>query len=216
MASTEPIRVVVADDHPLFREGVVHSLSKRTGITVVGQAESGERALRLTQELLPDVLLLDIGMPGQGGLTTVGQVALACPATKVVMLTVSEDDDDLLTAFKSGARGYLLKGISARELAGAVRAIAGGEVYISPALAVRMLAELTEDRPADPLSDLTAREAEILHLVATGLTNREIGKRLNLAEKTVKHYMTNVLGKLHVRSRLEAALLAVRGTGRQA
>ena len=212
---TDSVRVVVADDHPLFREGVVHSLSKKAGITVIGQAETGEQAVRLTRELLPDVLLLDISMPGEGGLTTVGQVALACPATKVVMLTVSENDDDLLAAFKSGARGYLLKGISARELAGAIRAVADGAVYVSPALAVRMFAELTGDKPADPLAELTPRETEILRLVAEGLTNREIGQRLGLAEKTIKHYMTNVLGKLHVRSRLEAALLAVRRNGRR-
>jgi len=212
---TDPIRVVVADDHPLFREGVVHSLASKAGITVVGQADTGEQALRLARELLPDVLLLDIAMPGQGGLTTAGQVALACPATKVVMLTVSDDEDTLLAAFKAGARGYLLKGVSARELARVIRAVAGGEVYISPALAVRMLADLTGVKQPDPLSELTPRETEILELVARGLTNREIGERLSLAEKTIKHYMTNVLGKLHVRSRLEAAMLAVHHNGRQ-
>jgi DNA-binding NarL/FixJ family response regulator len=211
----DPIRVIVADDHPLFREGVVHSLANRTGITVVGQAQTGEQALRLTRELLPDLLLLDIAMPGQGGLTTVAQVAVACPVTKVVMLTVSEHDDDLLAAFKAGARGYLLKGISARELVGAIRSIAAGDVYVSPTLAVRMLSELTRDAPPDPLSELTPRETNILRLVAEGLTNREIGVRLGLAEKTIKHYMTNVLGKLHVRSRLEAALLATRRTPRR-
>jgi DNA-binding NarL/FixJ family response regulator len=205
----------VADDHPLFREGVVHSLASKAGITVVGQADTGEQALRLARELLPDVLLLDIAMPGQGGLTTAGQVALACPATKVVMLTVSDDEDTLLAAFKAGARGYLLKGVSARELARVIRAVAGGEVYISPALAVRMLADLTGVKQPDPLSELTPRETEILELVARGLTNREIGERLSLAEKTIKHYMTNVLGKLHVRSRLEAAMLAVHHNGRQ-
>jgi len=211
---SEPVRIVVADDHPLFREGVVHSLSGKGGVNVVGQAETGEQALRLTRDLLPDVLLLDIGMPGQGGLSTVGQVAIACPATKIVMLTVSENEDDLLAAFKAGARGYLLKGISARDLVAAIRAVAGGDVYVSPALAGRMLSELSGDRPPDPLSELTPRETEILRLVAQGMTNREIGERLSLAEKTIKHYMTNVLGKLHVRSRLEAALLAVRRSGR--
>ena len=212
---TDPIRVVVADDHPLFREGVVHSLSSKAGITVVGQAETGEQALRLARELLPDVLLLDIAMPGRGGLTTAGQVALACPATKIVMLTVSDNEDTLLAAFKAGARGYLLKGVSARELARVIRAVAGGEVYISPALAVRMLADLTGVKQPDPLSELTPRETEILELVARGLTNREIGERLSLAEKTIKHYMTNVLGKLHVRSRLEAAMLAVHHNSRR-
>ncbi len=207
---SEPIRVLIADDHPLFREGVAHSLAGKADITVVAQASTGEDALRLARDLLPDILLLDIAMPGQGGLATADKIAAACPVTKIVMLTVSEHEDDLLAAFKAGARGYLLKGISARELANVIRAVAGGEVYVSPSLAAGMLVELTRGRPSDPLSELTEREREILQLVAEGLTNREIGERLHLAEKTVKHYMTNVLGKLHVRSRVEAALLVAR------
>jgi DNA-binding NarL/FixJ family response regulator len=207
---TEPVRVLIADDHPLFREGVAHSLAAEPDLTVVGQAASGEEALRLARDLLPDVALLDIAMPGSGGLAASSEIAIACPATKVVMLTVSEHEDDLLAAFKAGARGYVLKGVSARELANIIRAVANGEVYVSPSLAAGMLVELTRNRPPDPLNELTEREREILRLVAEGLTNREIGERLHLAEKTVKHYMTNVLGKLHVRSRVEAALLAVR------
>src|SRR3972149_2179092 len=120
------IRVVLADDHPLFREGVVHSLANKAGITVVGQAESGEQALQLARELLPDVLLLDIAMPGLGGLTTVGQVAVACPVTKIVMLTVSENEDDLLAAFKAGARGYLLEGGAGGGLGGGGWGAGGG------------------------------------------------------------------------------------------
>lgn len=209
---SEPIRVLIADDHPLFRDGVAHSLASEPDLTVVGQAANGDEALRLARDLLPDVLLLDIAMPGKGGLVTAAAITAACPATKIVMLTVSEHEDDLLAAFKAGARGYALKGISARELASVVRAVAVGEEYVSPALAAGMLAELARGRPPDPLSDLTEREREILRLVAEGLTNREIGERLHLAEKTVKHYMTNVLGKLHVRSRVEAALVAARGT----
>lgn len=126
------------------------------------------------------------------------------------MLTVSEHEDDLLGAFKAGARGYVLKGVSARELASIIRAVAAGEVYVSPALAAGMLLELTRSRTLDPWSELTEREREVLRLLAEGLTNREIGERIHLAEKTVKHYMTNILGKLQVRSRVEAALLAVR------
>jgi len=207
---SEPIRILIADDHPLFRDGVAHSLAGEPDMAVVGEAANGEEALRLARDLLPDVLLLDIAMPGKGGLAAAAAIGVACPATKIVMLTVSEHEDDLLAAFKAGARGYVLKGVSARELANVVRAVVAGEVYVSPTLAAGMLVELTRTRPPDPLSGLTEREREILRLVAEGLTNREIGERLHLAEKTVKHYMTNVLGKLHVRSRVEAALIAAR------
>jgi DNA-binding NarL/FixJ family response regulator len=207
---SEPILVLIADDHPLFREGVAHSLANEPDMALVGQAASGEEALRLARDLLPDVLLLDITMPGKGGLIAATEIAVACPATKIVMLTVSEHEDDLVAAFKAGARGYVLKGASARELANVVRAVMSGEVYVSPSLAAGLLVELTRIRLPDPLEDLTEREREILRLVAEGLTNREIGERLHLAEKTIKHYMTNVLGKLHVRSRVEAALLTAR------
>ncbi len=206
----DSIRVLIADDHPLFREGVAHSLAAEPDMALVGQAASGEEVLSLARDLLPDVLLLDIAMPGKGGLAAAAEIAAACPATKIVMLTVSEHEDDLLAAFKAGARGYVLKGVSARDLANVVRAVASGEVYVSPSLAAGMLVEMTRGRLPDPLNELTEREREILQRVAQGLTNREIGERLHLAEKTVKHYMTNVLGKLHVRSRVEAALLAAR------
>ena len=126
------------------------------------------------------------------------------------MLTVFEDEDKLLAAFKAGARGYILKGVSARDLANVVRNVANGEVYVSPSLAAGMLMTLTRGRPADPLEELTEREHEILRLVGQGLTNREIGERLHLSEKTIKHYITNILQKLQVRSRVEAALLAAR------
>lgn len=207
---SEPIRILVADDHPLFRDGVVHSLASEPDLAVIGQVASGEEALRLARELLPDVVLLDIGMPGWDGLITAEKITTACPATKIVMLTVVEDEDKLLAAFKAGARGYVLKGVSARELANIVRSTARGEVYVSPSLAAGILVALTRERAADPLEELTERELEILKLVGQGLTNREIGHRLYLAEKTIKHYITNILQKLQVRSRVEAALLAAR------
>lgn len=207
---SEPIRILVADDHPLFRDGVVHSLASEPDLAVIGQVASGEEALRVARELLPDVVLLDIGMPGWDGMITAEKITTACPATKIVMLTVVEDEDKLLAAFKAGARGYVLKGVSARELANIVRATVRGEVYISPSLAAGILVALTRERAADPLEELTERELEILKLVGQGLTNREIGHQLYLAEKTIKHYITNILQKLQVRSRVEAALLAAR------
>lgn len=205
---SDPIRILIADDHPLFRDGVAHSLAGEPDLTIVGQASSGEEAFDLANDLLPDILLLDIAMSGQGGIAAARRISAAYPVVRIIMLTVSEDEDDLMNALKVGARGYVLKGVSARELAAAVRAVATGDVYVSPALASGILFEMTHTEQPDPLSELTEREREILHLVGEGLTNREIGERLHLAEKTIKHYMTNVLQKLHVHSRVEAALLA--------
>jgi two-component system nitrate/nitrite response regulator NarL len=207
---TDSISIVVVDDHPLFRQGVVHSLQMEPGFTVVGETASGEEALELARTLLPDLVLLDISMAGWNGITTAEKITTACPATTIVMLTVSDDKDKLLAAFKAGARGYVLKGVSGKELASVVRSAVAGEVYVSPSLAAEMLVSLTQGRAPDPLQELTERERQILGLIGTGLTNREIGERIFLSEKTVKHYVTNILQKLQVRSRVEAALLASR------
>lgn len=204
---TEPTRIVIADDHPLFREGVAHTLDSEEDLEIVGQAKSGKEAVRLVTELLPDILLLDIAMPDQDGITTAKKISTAFPVVRIIMLTASEDEDDLLNALKAGARGYVVKGVHAKELASVVRAVVDGETYISPTMAAALLIELTKPQEPNPLSDLTVREKEILSLVAEGLTNREIGLKIHLAEKTIKHYMTNILQKLHVRSRVEAALL---------
>jgi DNA-binding NarL/FixJ family response regulator len=205
----DPIRIVVADDHPLFLEGVITSLQTAEDIEVVGQAADADGAVRIVREHVPDLVLLDVTMPG-GGLEAARKIAVACPATRIVMLTVSEDEDNLLAAMKAGASGYVLKGVSSHELLGIVRAVSGGEVYVAPSLAFALLREMSKPRPADPLAELSTRERQVLELVATGLSNQEIGQRLGLAEKTVKHYMTNILTKLQVRSRVEAALLAHR------
>lgn len=210
---SEPIGVLVVDDHPLFRKGVVHALGAQAGLAVVGEAASGEEALQLARELLPDIVLLDVSMPGWDGLVTAERIATACPATAIVMLTVSDDQDRLLAAFKAGARAYVLKGVGVHELAQVVRAVAAGDVYVSPSLASEMLFSLTRGRAPDPLQELTPREREILSLIGTGLTNREIGVQLSLSEKTIKHYVTNILQKLQVRSRVEAALYASRHVG---
>jgi DNA-binding NarL/FixJ family response regulator len=205
---SEDIRVAIADDHPLFRAGVVMSLRDEAGIDVVGEASDAATALELARTLLPDVMILDIAMPGSG-LTAAREISAACPSARIVMLTVSEDEDDILAAVKAGASGYVLKGSGASELADVVRSVHAGEVYVAPALAWSMLRELRTPRTS-PYDELTEREREVLELVAEGLSNSEVGERLYLAEKTIKHHMTNILGKLHVRSRVEAALLVAR------
>ncbi|MEO8486766.1 MAG: response regulator transcription factor [Betaproteobacteria bacterium] len=209
----DAIAVLVVDDHPIFRTGVVHALRSEPGIAVVGEASSGEEALSLARELLPDVVLVDVSMPGWDGLVTAERIATACPATAIIMLTASEDHDKLLGAFKAGARGYVLKGVSVQDLARVIRGAVAGEVYVTPSLAAEMLVLLTRGKAPDPLQELTARERDILGLIGTGLTNRAIGARLGLSEKTIKHYVTNILEKLQVRSRVEAALVASRHLG---
>lgn len=206
----DPIRVLIADDHPLFREGVAYSLSGDPEFEVIAQVGSGEEAVEATRRLVPDVVLLDIAMPGMGGIAAAGQVARELPHTRIVMLTVVEDHDSLLASLRAGAHGFVLKGVSASELRGITRRMAAGEAYITPALAGALLAEFSMPPTPDPVSDLTARETEILNLIGQGLTNREIGAQLHLAEKTVKHYVTVILEKLQVRNRTEAALVAVR------
>ena len=210
---TDRLRVVIVDDHVLFRDGLATILGAEEDIEVVGQGGSADEAVQLARELLPEIILLDIDMPG-GGLEASRKIAEACPVTRIVMLTASEDDDDLLSALKSGVRAYILKGVAARELLRILRAVAAGESYVPSTLAAGLLMEMHEpparSRPADPLHELTPREREILEGLSSGLSNKEIGQKLFLSEKTVKHYITNILQKLQVRNRVEAALLAQR------
>lgn len=209
----EPVRLIVIDDHPLFREGVAYTLQAQPDLDVVGQGESMDDAVRLARELLPDVALLDINIPG-GGIAAAAAVTAAVPAIKVIMLTASTDEDDLAASMRAGAKGYILKGVAARELVGIVRSVGAGQGYVAPSLAAGLLAGLAGGRPAvndDPTAHLTEREREVLECVADGLSNKEVGQRLHLSEKTVKHYMTIVMEKLGVRNRTEAALLARAG-----
>lgn len=208
----DQIRILVVDDHALFRKGVIYSLQSQPDMVVVGETDSVAGALALTAELLPDVVLLDITLSDGSGLEAVPILHRQCPVSKVVILTVSEDEGTLLQALKDGASGYLLKGISAANLAEAIRAIhCGGETYISPTVAGRILSEWAVARSEpDVLGELSDRERTILQKVADGLTNREIAAELHLSEKTVKYYVTNILQKLQVRNRVEAALLLTR------
>jgi two-component system, NarL family, nitrate/nitrite response regulator NarL len=233
----ESLHIAIVDDHPLFREGVAHILEQQAGIEVVAQGASASDAIAIAERHLPDVMLLDVSMPG-GGLAAIRHIATAWPVIRVIMLTVSEQEDDVTTALRAGARAYVLKGVSSRDLTRVVRAVAAGEVYVTPSLATSLLYDLSSGsggggsgggnggaaatsagggRPARLLDDLTDREREILEHVAEGDSNKEIAVRLQISEKTVKHHMTNILQKLQARNRVEAALIArTHGTGRGA
>ncbi len=205
------IRVIVVDDHPLYLSGVIQTLAAENDFEVVGKGATGEEAIRLATELLPDILLLDIGIPG-GGISSAQTISSRVPAVKIVMLTASEDEENLLAALKAGARAYILKGVSASELIDIIRQVANGDVYVTPKLAHTRLFEISAPRSGGNTlpDDLNRRERQILELLADGYSNREIGQQLFLSEKTVKHYMTNIMQKLQVRNRVEAALLAQR------
>jgi len=206
---TQAIRIAIVDDHPLFREGVARSLGEIGGFEVVGEGASAEDAERLVAAMRPDIVLLDISMPG-GGLTAAANIMAGHPGQKVVMLTVSEANADVAQALNAGARGYVLKGVGSKALAEILSNVAAGESYVSPTLSARLLSDLLlqpTTRKADPIQQLTGRETDILRLVAEGLSNKEVAARLSLQEKTVKHHMTRVLAKLNVRNRTEAALL---------
>lgn len=210
----EEIRVLVVDDHALFRRGVIQTINEEPDMSVIGEAETAAAAIERARDLLPDVVLLDIKLPDGSGLSVAATLQRECPYSKIVVLTVVEDDDAVLRALKEGAHGYVLKGVSAEELVQVIRSVYGGGTYVTPSMAGRLLAELTApsaNRTASGLiEELTEREGAILDLVAQGKTNKEIAAELFLSEKTVKHYMTNVLQKLQVRNRVEAALLANR------
>ena len=209
----DEVRILVVDDHPLFREGVVRTLNEEADMAVVAEADTAAGAIETARGTLPDVVLLDLKLPDASGVSVVEALQHECPYSRVIVLTAVEDDDALLQTLKQGARGYLVKGISGHELKTVVRAISRGETYVSPSMAGRLLKELTtvEERFAiTGVASLTDRERSILQLVAEGMTNKEIARRLSLSEKTVKHYMTNILQKLQVRNRVEAALLAAK------
>ena len=209
----DKIHLVIVDDHPLFREGVIAILGTEPDMEIMGQGDTAEDAIRLSRDLMPDLLILDINIPG-GGLRAAQIIASAYPVIKIVMLTGSPDEDNVLTALKAGAQAYVLKGVSARDLVNILHTVQAGESYVTPTLAANLLMELTttstNERSStdNHLDELKEREREILELIAQGKSNKEIGLQLHLTEKTIKHYVTNILHKLQVQSRVQAALLA--------
>jgi DNA-binding NarL/FixJ family response regulator len=205
----ERIRVLLVDDHQLFRRGVASLLSGREDIEVVGEASNGADAMERARELMPDVILMDIKMPELDGLAATKQLKAEMPYVRIMILTVSETDEDLFEAIKSGASGYLLKNVDPEYLIASVQQVQRGEVPIAPTMAAKILRELTA--PAEStVQALTARERQVLELLAGGLANKEIAFQLKISENTVKNHLRNILEKLHLQNRVQAALYAVR------
>ncbi len=218
-AGTDPIRVLIADDHALFRRGLEMVLQGEPGLELVGQASDGQEAVQIAGEVVPDVVLMDIRMPKITGIEAARQMKEVAPSAKIVMLTISDEEEDLFEAIRAGASGYLLKDIPLDELADSVRAVHGGQSLINPSMAGKLLTEFAtlarrdaEDEPAKhaPAPKLTEREMEVLRLVARGMNNRDIAKELFISENTVKNHVRNILEKLQIHSRMEAVMIAVR------
>lgn len=209
------MRLVLIDDHPLFRAGVARILSTEPDLSVVGEGSSAEEAIELVASLAPDILLLDIDIPGNG-ISSLRAIRNASPSTRVILLTAAVSEQLLAEGFRAGAKGYVLKGVPARELASIIRSVYAGQGYAPPSLAAGLLtlqsfAPVAENQePLIVRAKLTEREQQILDLIANGSSNKQIAVLLCLTEKTVKNHMTSIMQKLHVRNRVEAALLAAR------
>ena len=212
----EAIRVLVVDDHALFRRGLEMVLGQETDIEVVGEASDGAEAVKQAEESTPDVVLMDVRMPKRSGIEATRAIKDTLPSTRILMLTISDEEADLYEAIKAGASGYLLKEISIDEVANAVRQVNQDQSLISPSMTSKLLSEFAtmvkrrDERSQMPGPRLTERELQVLRLVAKGLNNKDIGDELFISENTVKNHVRNILEKLHLHSRMEAVVYAVR------
>ena len=218
-AGEDSIRVLIADDHALFRRGLEMVLAEEEGIELVGQASDGAEAVQIAIEAVPDVVLMDIRMPKTTGIEAARAMKEVAPSAKIVILTISDEEEDLFEAIRAGASGYLLKDIPLDEVAAAVRSVHGGQSLINPSMAGKLLTEFAtlarrdqeeESSKHAPAPKLTDREMEVLRLVARGMNNRDIAKELFISENTVKNHVRNILEKLQIHSRMEAVMIAVR------
>jgi DNA-binding NarL/FixJ family response regulator len=209
---SDEITVLLVDDHSMVRQGVRAFLETQPGITIAGEAASGEEAVAMCRDLAPDVVLMDLVMPGMGGIAATRHVRAVSPHTQVIVLTSYHDDEQILPAIQAGALSYLLKDVSANELASAVRKADKGEVTMHPRVAARMVQALQGGRQKSPLiaADLSKREMEVLKSLSEGLSNAAIAEALFISEKTVKSHVSNILSKLHLADRTQAAVFAWR------
>ncbi|MFL5805900.1 MAG: response regulator [Roseiflexaceae bacterium] len=207
----DPLRILIADDHPLFRKGMHALLASLTDMEVVGEAATGDEAITLAATLQPDVILMDLQMPGGGGLAATRQIVQTSPHIRILVVTLFEDDDSVFTALRAGARGYVLKDVDEAEMLRAIQAVGHGEAIFSPAIAARVLDFFATARfavPKEVFPTLTEREREILQLIAQGHTNADIARQLALSAKTVGNYVSNIYSKLQVADRAEAIVRA--------
>ena len=209
---SEPVTILIVDDHAVVRQGIRTLLGIHPDLQVVGEAESAEEALQLVEELVPDVVLLDLVLPGMNGVEATRQIKRVSPRSQIVILTSYAEDEHLFPALRAGALSYLLKDIRPRELAEGIRKAARGESVLHSRVAARMIQEVREAKRKVPpvLAELTSRELEVLQLLADGQTNATIAEHLVLSEKTVRGYVSNILGKLHLADRTQVAVLAWR------
>jgi DNA-binding NarL/FixJ family response regulator len=215
MSRPSPLRVLVVDDHALFRSGIVSLLSAEAGFEVVGEAANGREAIEKARDLMPDIVLMDLSMPEVDGLQATQRIKTELPHVRVVILTVEEADQNLFEAVKNGAQGYLLKKIEPRALFDTLRGVAQGEASISRLMAAKLMGEFSRQANlggsgADRRPELSPREHEVLGLVAQGRSNKEIAAALDIAENTVKNHLKNILEKLHLENRVQAATYALR------
>jgi two-component system nitrate/nitrite response regulator NarL len=218
MNPLNPLKVMLVDDHALFVAGIRNLLHRRDDIRVIQTASTGEEALESLKRAQPDVILLDLQMPGMGGLATLEAIAATYPDIKTVMLTASDSDEDLLRAIRHGARGFLLKLLEPGELVDQLRRVDRGEIVVPAAMSARLvegLAKGEEEAPPSPLEALTDRELGVLNCVAHGLTNKEIGGQLDISENTVKNHVKRILFKLDIENRVQAAALLLQDRGLQ-
>jgi NarL family two-component system response regulator LiaR len=207
----EPIRILIVDDHALVRKGLRALLEGKPDLTVVGEATDGQEVVRQVCDLQPDVVLLDLVMPHQDGLTVLPEIRRESPETRVLVLTSFGEDERIFAAIKAGALGYLLKDALPEELVQAIRAVYRGECSLSPSIALKVVRELDSSSSSVTNKDsLTKREVEVLKLLAKGLSNREIGEQLSISERTVGVHVSHILGKLQLANRVQAALYAIR------
>jgi two-component system, NarL family, response regulator LiaR len=208
--ANEAISVVIVDDHAIVRQGLRTYLDLQPDITVIGEAADGKQAVEVVRDLLPDIVLMDLVMPNGNGVDATREITALSPSTRVIVLTSFSEDEQVFASIKAGAQGYLMKDVLPQELVRAIRTVHRGEAQLDPEIARKLMHEFSNPQPTRPKHDLTERELEVLRLISLGKSNKDISEELVLSEKTVKTHVSNILQKLHLSDRTQAAVYALR------